>query len=113
MKLEFYKLPFKSNFYDNWVYDANDNFIFQFENTKYKSLVLETLNGHQNQYLEVFTLTVSNKYPNKVLNKGKPFITIRGWASIVGSGGHGLTTTQAKDIQDDLRDWIIYKLTSQ
>ena len=43
MKLEFYKLPFKSSFYDNWVYDANDNFIFQFENPMHKSLVLETL----------------------------------------------------------------------
>ena len=112
MKLEFYKLPFKSDFYDNWVYDANDNFIFQFENPKHKSLVLETLNGHQNQYLKVFTLTVSDKDPNKILNKGEPFITIRGWGNLTGAG-HDLEPEQAKDIQDDLRDWIMYKLTSE
>ena len=112
MKLEFYKPPFKSSLYDHWVYDSNGIFMLQFDNPEHKSMVLEILNGHQNQCLEVFTLTVSDKDPNKVLNKGKPFITIRGWASMLASGGQGLTTPQAKDIQDDLRDWIIHKLTN-
>lgn len=109
MKLEFYKPPFKSAFYDNWVYDTNDNFIFQFENPKYKSLVLETLNGNQKQHLEVFTLTVSDKDPNKILNKGEPFIIMRTPISVMEGD---LTIEQAKDIQYDLRDWIIHKLTN-
>lgn len=109
MKLEFYKLPFKSSFYNHWVYDANNNFIFQFENPKYKSLVLETLNGNQKQYLDVFTLAVSDEDPNKILNKGEPFIVLRTPISVM--EGY-LTIEQAKDIQYDLRDWIIHKLTN-
>ena len=110
MKLEFYKLPFKSSFYDNWVYDANDNFIFQFENPKHKSLALETLNGNQREYLEIFSLTISDKTPNRILNKGKPFIVMRAPDSMSDTS---LTIEQFKDIQDNLRDWIMYKLTKE
>lgn len=108
MKLEFYKLPFKSSLYINWIYDTNNNFIFKFENPKYKSLVLETLNGNQKQYLDVFTLAVSDEDPNKILNKGEPFIIMRTPDNII---EEFLTLEQAKDIQYDLRDWIIHKLT--
>lgn len=109
MKLEFYKLPFKSNFYDNWVYDADDNFIFQFNESKYKTLVLVALNGNEYQYLEVFVLTVDDRDPNVILNKGEPFIIMRDPSSIM---EEFLTLEQAKDIQYDLRDWIIHKLTN-
>lgn len=111
MKLEFYKLPFKSNFYDNWVYDANDTFAFQFKDIKHKSLVLETLNGSQNQHLEVFDLSVSYD-SNDILNNEKPFISIREWESLMNSD-HDLDPNQAKDIQEDLMDWIMHKLTDK
>ncbi len=109
MKLEFYKLPFKSNFYDNWVYDADDNFIFQFNESKYKTLVLVALNGNERQHLDGFVLTVDGRDPNVILNKGEPFIIMRDPSSIM---EEFLTLEQAKDIQYDLRDWIIHKLTN-
>ena len=110
MKLEFYKLPFKSSFYDNWVYDANGDFAFQIEDTSYTSFILETLNGYQSQHLDVLTLSVNDKNSNIILNKGKPFISMRLPYEL---SEKELTYEQFKDIQYDLRDWIIYKLTNK
>ena len=109
MKLEFYNLPFKSAFYDNWVYDANGDFAFQIESVKHKSLILETLNGNQSQHLEIFTLTICDEDSSVILNKGEPFITIRKSNTIA---HEDLTLEQVRDIQNDLRDWIIHKLSN-
>ncbi len=112
MKLEFYKLPFKSSFYDNWVYDANDNFMFQLHVDGVKEKVVEALNSKE-RVPNKARLTVSPTDNGMILNQGHPFIRIRGWGNLTGIGAHNLPAEEAAKIQDNLRDWIIYKLTSE
>jgi len=42
-----------------------------------------------------------------------PFILIRGWGNLTGIGGYNFDSEKASKIQDDFRDWIIYKLTKK
>ena len=115
MELNFYTLPFTN--YHGRVFDANNNFIFQFmTNDKIRSQVIDILNGTVNPThlrLEV------NKEDNgqidmlhEAYDKPLPFILIRGWGNLTGVGAHNLDHNTAAKIQDDLRDWIIYKLTT-
>jgi hypothetical protein len=39
------------------------------------------------------------------------FILIRGWGNLTGTGAHHFSEEKAVKIQDDFRDWIIYKLS--
>ena len=119
-ELLFYKQPFRKT--DSWIYDANENFVCQFE-PKYDTKgefapgeielqkeVLESLNSKNQNPVKGLELTV-NDY-GEILNYEEPFITIRGWGNLTGIGGHNLPAKKAAKIQDDFRDWIIYKLTT-
>ena len=53
---------------------------------------------------------VQNKAVN---NNDLPFILIRGWGNLIGIGGYNFDMEKASKIQDDFRDWIIYKLSTQ
>lgn len=109
MELNFYKLPFHVDNNIGWVYDANDNFMFQFHVDGVKEKVVKALNAKE-RVPNKARLTVSPTDNGMILNQGHPFIRIRGWGNLTGTGGHNLPAEEAAKIQDNLRDWIIWKL---
>lgn len=108
MELYFYKLPFYIEEYGNWVYDADDNFMFQIESGP-KSTIVERLNKVE-RVPNKASLTIDAEDPGMILNYGDPFILIRGWGNLTGTGGYNLPAEEAVKIQDNLRDWIMWKL---
>ena len=124
MELKFYNRPFHRASYGTWVYDAESNFVFQFEREYNKEgglidgvseLELEvifSLNALYNEPIERLNLSVGTD-PCIILNNENPFITIRGWGNLTGIGGYNFDEEKASKIQDDFRDWIIYKLTKK
>lgn len=127
MKLNFYTRPFHQSKYGGWVYDAKTNFVFQFfEVKKYdeegnyikevkelREQVIFSLNALDNEPIEELELSIHPKDPIQILNKGELFIMIRGWGNLTGIGGYNFDEEKASKIQDDFRDWIIYKLTNK
>lgn len=131
MNLNFYTRPFRLCDYSGWVYDAKDNFVFQFE-TKYNRNGTSTVEGgrqildkpRQQQVDVIFSLNSLDPDPMKCLslatpsvdviqiyNDGEPFITIRGWGNLTGIGGYNFSNEKAMKIQDDFKVWLMYRLT--
>lgn len=127
MNLKFYTRPFHQSKYGGWVYDAKSNFVFQFdeeekygENGEYldevkqlREEIIFNLNSLDDESISELELSVNQNDPTKILNKGKLLITIRGWGNLTGIGGYNFDGDKAAKIQDDFRDWIIYKLTKK
>ena len=126
MELNFYTRPFKQNEYSGWVYDAKNNFVFEFQehneftNHKYtegikemREQVILSLNALYNEPIEGLNLSVNPKEPIQILKDEQTFILIRGWGNLTGIGGYNFDEERAIKIQDDFRDWIIYKLTNK
>lgn len=124
-ELRFYKQPFHQDKYSSWVYDADHNFVFELfpefdEEGEYereylvlKKLVIDSLNSSELYPIPDFKLEYSEKDPNMIRLHGKPFILIRGWGNLTGTGAHNFSAEKASKIQDDFRDWIIYRLTGK
>lgn len=124
MKLEFYNQPFHQSKYGTWVYDAKHNFVFQFDEEQpydvsgnylpgvkeLREKVIWSLNSLEHDPVEELALSVNPKDEVEILNHGKLFITIRGWGNLTGIGGYNFDGEKAAKIQDDFRDWIIYRL---
>ena len=125
MELKFYNRPFHRAKYGTWVYDAKSNFVFQFENkydekgnlidgiTDLQEQVIFSLNALYNEPIDKLNLSVDAKDETMILNNDLPFILIRGWGNLIGIGGYNFDMEKASKIQDDFRDWIIYKLTQK
>lgn len=126
MDLNFYTRPFRLDPYGSgWVYDAKGNFIFQFDeenefNNKghytfgikeFRTRVIKSLNSLNHEFIDDCEFTINSDSQIEILKNGKLFITIRGWGNLTGIGGYNFSEEKASKIQDDLRDWIIYKLT--
>lgn len=123
--LNFYTQPFHQAKYGTWVYDSKSNFVFQFDEVnKYdtkgnylagvKELrqdVILALNSISHTPINELNLTVNPNDETEILNNGELFITIRGWGNLTGIGAHNFTSDKATKIQNDFRDWIIYKLS--
>lgn len=105
---DLYKFPFHQAKYGNWVYDANSNFIFQFEfkgeDTRKK--VIDILNG---DLLEYKRQEVEHK-DGMIYVDGIEFILIRGWGNLTGVGAYNLDGEWAGKIQDSLAEYIVEKL---
>ena len=112
MELKFYKRPFKLDEYGtSWVYDAKGNFVFQFEKgAEHKEEVIFSLNALDKEPIKELNLSVGTD-PVEIRNNAGEFITIRGWGGLTGVGGYGFSAEKASKIQDEFRDWIIYKLS--
>ena len=123
-KLKFYKQPFRLHKYSGWVYDAKHNFVFEFEehneftNHQYtegikemREQVLFSLNSLNHEPIVDFNLSVNPYDPKQILKDGKTFILIRGWGGLTGIGRYNFDSYKAIKIQDDFRNWLIYKLT--
>ena len=123
MELKFYNRPFEETY--SRVYDAKNNFSFQFENRfddkgkhiesqiELQKQVIFSLNALDNEPIDGLNLSIDAKNETLILNNGLPFILIRGWGNLTGIGGYNFDVQKASKIQDDLRDWIIYKLTKK
>lgn len=123
MELKFYNRPFEETY--SRVYDAKNNFSFQFENRfddkgkhiesqiELQKQVIFSLNALDNEPIDGLNLSIDAKNETLILNNGLPFILIRGWGNLTGIGGYHFDVQKASKIQDDLRDWIIYKLTKK
>lgn len=125
MELKFYNRPFHKDKYHTWVYDAKSNFVFQFINkydekgnltdglAELQTQVIFSLNALSNEPIDALNLSIDTFDETLILNNGQPFILIRGWGNLTGIGGYNFAWGKASKIQDDFRDWIIYKLTTK
>ncbi len=112
----FYTRPFKMYEYGRQVYDAKDNFVFEFEKGVSKELqkeIIFSLNSLDNEPIESINLTFFEDRILNTNNENKSIICIRGWGNLTGIGGYNFDEKKALKIQDDFRDWIIYKLSTQ
>ena len=107
---DLYQFPFHQAKYGSWVYDANSNFIFQFQfnDEETRNKTIQILNGELVDY----------KGQNATLKDGiiyiddVEFIMIRGWGNLTGVGAYNLDGEYASRIQDTLAEYIIEKLTT-
>lgn len=105
---DLYKFPFHQAKYGSWVYDADSNFIFQFEfnNEDTRKKVIDILNG---DLLEYKRQEVEHK-DGMIYVDGNEFILIRGWGNLTGVGAYNLDGDWAAKIQDTLAEYIVEKL---
>ena len=109
---DLYKFPFHRAKYGSWVYDANSNFIFQFEFRKEETRdkVVGILNGediatknrifrNDNGMIQIFYEDIWHDA-----------ILIRGWGNLTGVGAYNLDGEYAAKIQDTLADYIVEEL---
>ena len=120
MELSFYKQPFHKPKYGSWIYDANGNFVFQFESEfddkgeytkgclELQDRVIKSLNSNKHEPVDELNLSLKCI---EIKNNSKLFITIRGWGNLTGTGAHNFPVEKAVKIQDDFAAWIIYKLS--
>jgi len=108
---DLYKFPFHQAKYGGWVYDANSNFIFEFEfsNKETQEKTIKILN---NELLDYKRQDVTNE-DGEILIDNIPFILIRGWGNLTGVGAYNLNGKYAGKIQDSLQEFIIEKLSNQ
>lgn len=109
----FYTRPFKMYEYGRQVYDAKDNFVFEFEKGVSKELkqeVIFSLNALDNEPIKELKLSFLDAI--EILNDGQKFICIRGWGNLTGTGGYHFAEEKAIKIQDDFKNWIVYKLST-
>ncbi len=125
MDLRFYTRPFHQAKYGTWVYDAKGNFVFQWDELeKYdekgnylegiketREAIIFSLNSINHEHINELKLTVNPNDTTQILNNGNLLITIRGWGNLTGTGAYNFDAEKASKIQDDFRDWIIFKLT--
>lgn len=112
----FYTQPFKMYEYARQVYDAKDNLVFEFEkgvSKKLKKEIIFSLNSLDNEPIENINLTFSEDRILNINNENKSIICIRGWWNLTDIGGYNFDEEKALKIQNDFRDWIIYKLSTQ
>ena len=109
---DLYEFPFHQAKFGSWVYDANSNFIFQFEmnNKTTQESCIRILNGE-------IVPTKENKFVHKdgtiyLERDGElhDFILIRGWGNLTGGGSYNLDGEYAGKIQDTLAEYIVEKL---
>jgi hypothetical protein len=103
--IDLYKFPFHIEKYGSWVYDAESNFIFQFEfrNEETRNKVIDILNGDCKEYKKQ---VIENRQGEIFIN-GNNFITIRGWGNLTGCGALNLNGDYAAKIQDTLAEYIV------
>jgi hypothetical protein len=110
----FYQPPFISKHAQLRVYDNKGDFAFQFfeVNEEMRNSVINSLNTVEHLPIEG-EFTINENKPTYIYRDNVPFILIRGWGNLTGTGGHNFDHEKAAKIQDELRDWIISKLSKK
>ena len=109
----FYVRPFKMYEYGRQVKKKQNDFVFEFEKGVPKELqkeVIFSLNALDNEPINELTLSFLDAI--EILNEGQKFICIRGWGNLTGTGGYHFAEEKAIKIQDDFKNWIVYKLST-
>lgn len=104
--LNFYTLPFSKNTHGFRIYDAASNPSFRIYDNSMISDILESINNENGLSLN---LSIHQYDPMLILNNNKPFIMIIGMTNLISK--YNLSEQSAKEIQLNLRDWIIDKLS--
>lgn len=104
---DLYQFPFHQK-YSGWVYDSNDNFLFQFERVE-KETREKFIQIINNELTEYKRQDVTSK-DGEIFIDGKHFITIRGWGNLTGCGAYNLEGDYACKIQDTLLEYIVDKI---
>ena len=110
---DLYTFPFHQARYGSWVYDADSNFIFQFEfnNDKTREGIINILNGEIEPTKENIVKHKEGIIYVEKEGEDKALIMIRGWGNLTGTGGYNLNGEYAGRIQDTLAEYIVEKLT--
>lgn len=109
---DIYKLPLIPDDIISWVWDSNDNFVFQFVIEDESSIknIIEILNGNNDNKIKDNTFSHKNGY---ILDKNEnKIILIRGWGNLTGIGSHNLKEREAANIQDTFAEYIVNELNS-
>lgn len=116
-----YDFPFKLDSYIGWVYDANENFAFEFEiaSKEARKKFLNVINSttrevsqhaghfyHKDGYIYNGNLQDSN-------DNDIAIILIRGWGNLTGTGGMNLPAEEAANIQNTLAEYIVRQLNKK
>lgn len=109
---DYYKFPFHQAKYGSWVYDHNNNFIFQFENDVdcKRDKIISILNGEVGEYTRRDVRDNKGYIEVKVEDSWEKLLLIRGWGGLTGSGALNLNGEYASKIQDTLAEYIVEKL---
>lgn len=109
---DLYKFPFHQAKYGSWVYDANSNFIFQFQSggTVDKEKIINILNGDVDEYNRQELRSEDGLIEINSKGEWKELILLRGWGNLTGTGAHNLDGDYAAKIQDTLQEYIVEKL---
>lgn len=111
---DIYKFPLHLADLGSWVWDADGNFVFEFEipNKAERELILFVLNEEEatmNHNLEFY----HEDGEIKERTKGKTVMTIRGWGNLTGTGTHNLPEKEAANIQDTFAEYIVERLNAK
>lgn len=109
-----YHFPFKTTDH-SWVYDYDNNFIFQFEKIgkDTRDKVISILNGEQEAKNRQKMRNEDGLIQIYLDNEWHDFILIRGWGNLTGTGGYNLPSEKAVKIQDTLAEYIMEKLAEK
>lgn len=74
--------------------------------------------AHMNHIVSLLNGELTEKYDKSdvIVDKDKLYvkgslIMVRGWGTLIGSGGYNLTPTEASKIQDDFIQWVVDTIT--
>lgn len=108
---DLYKFPFHQAKYGSWVYDANSNFIFQFEfQGDAREQIIDILNGESLPKIKRELVLKDGTIFINLEDELTPLIMIRGWGNLTGVGAYNLDGEYAGKIQDTLAEYIVEKL---
>lgn len=109
---DIYQFPFRQCEVSSWVYDADDNFIFQFVfgGEKLRNKVIQILNGELEEYNKREVKLEGGYIKVKVEGEWHDFILIRGWGNLTSGGVYNLDGEYAGKIQNTLAEYIVEKL---
>jgi hypothetical protein len=103
-----YQLPLENR--HDWIYDQNNNFVFQFmiDDEKTEQKILDIINGKEN--FKNLDLIFKHEQGQILDKSGLPIILIRGWGNLTGIGAKNLSVEEASNIQDTFADFIVKRL---
>lgn len=103
-----YQLPLENR--HDWIYDQNNNFVFQFmiDDEKTEQKILDIINGKKN--FKNLDLIFKHEQGQILDKSGLPIILIRGWGNLTGIGAKNLSVKEASNIQDTFADFIVKRL---
>lgn len=115
-----FTLPFNLDLWGNYVFDDNGQMVLQFNEDKTgwsdvgrQEQVIDWINDVVGTIKPVLGEIKYDRVRSCLTEDGHHWIEIRGWGHLTGAGGLNLPDIEAIDIQDDLANYIIEKLTNK